>query len=55
MKNWELWEQVPAGELVHAAGDSQRTVGNTDVSVMLKEIMLMPTRATKIRKSFDST
>ena len=55
MKNWELREQVPAGELVYAGGVSQRTVENTDASVMIKQIMSMPTRATKIRKSFAST
>ena len=49
-KTRELREQVPAEELVYAAGIIQRT----DASVMIKEIMSTPTRATKIRKSFAS-
>lgn len=50
----ELRSQIPAEELVYAAGVSQRAAGNTDASVVIKEILKSPTRASKIRKSFTS-
>ncbi|CAH2094474.1 unnamed protein product [Euphydryas editha] len=54
-KTTALREQVPVEELTYAAEVSQRSVGNTDASVMIKKIVASPTRASKIRKSLTAT
>lgn len=45
-----LQAQVPVEELTYAARVSQSTSGNTDRSVIIKEITSTPTRAKKYRK-----
>ena len=52
-KTSEIRSQIPPEELVFAAGVSQRTAGNTDASVMIKEITASPNRASKIRSSYN--
>ncbi|CAH2088846.1 unnamed protein product [Euphydryas editha] len=50
-----LREKVSAEELTYAAQMSQRAEGNKDVSKIIKNITLTPTRATKFRKVISST
>ncbi|KAF2894244.1 hypothetical protein ILUMI_11929 [Ignelater luminosus] len=53
-KTMELRKQVPVEQLVYAASVSQCTSGNTDASVIIKEITSIPTRATKSISPYKS-
>lgn len=47
-------EQVPAEVLTYAAQMSHRVEGNKDVSRIIKQATLTPTRAIKLRKAISS-
>lgn len=53
-KTKELREQVPVEELTYAASVSQRSSGNSDAANIIKEIIVSPSRATKLRKDITS-
>nr|CAI5858141.1 unnamed protein product [Callosobruchus analis] len=49
-KTKDLREKVPVEELTFAAQMSHRVEGNKDVSKIVKDLTLSPTRATEFRK-----
>lgn len=53
-KTKDLREQVPAEQLTYAAQMCQRAEGNTEVSKIIKDVTLTPTRAKKFRKVMSS-
>ena len=52
-KTREIRQQMFPEELVFADGDSQKTVGNTNASMMINEIRASPKRISKVCSSYN--